>query len=317
MAECTQYWHFMLVVGIWGGTGAGILSTIGVAVIGKWFVRRRGLAMGIAICGSSIGGIVMPLMLRKLLPSLGWVWSIRILGFLITAVLIAGSICLNHPLPEQPSEESEQHRRRKVALNFMALTSGPFTFVTIGISALEFAIFGVFGLLPTYATMANFPASTGYVLVAIANGASTCGRLLPGLAGDYFGHFNVLLFMVLCATIFTGAILVPYGTNSLEALYAFAGLWGFSSGSFTSLTPVCMGKTCETKDYGRYFGTMYFFVSFLILLAVPMGGQMLSSFGTRALAELYVGIVIVGGIAFLIARQLLHGKKGLDIRAKI
>ncbi|KUI69371.1 putative transporter MCH4 [Cytospora mali] len=317
MAECTQYWHFMLVVGLWGGTGAGILSTIGVAVIGKWFVRRRGLAMGIALCGSSIGGIVMPLMLRKLLPSLGWVWSIRILGFLITAVLIFGSICLNHPLPEQPSEESEQHRRRKVALNFMALTSGTFTFVTIGISALEFAIFGVFGLLPTYATMANFPASTGYVLVAIANGASTCGRLLPGLAGDYFGHFNVLLFMVLCATIFTGAILVPYGTNSLEALYAFAGLWGFSSGSFTSLTPVCMGKTCETKDYGRYFGTMYFFVSFLILLAVPMGGQMLSSFGTRALAELYVGIVIAGGIAFLIARQLLHGKKGLEIRAKI
>ncbi|ROW01303.1 hypothetical protein VMCG_05981 [Cytospora schulzeri] len=317
MAECTQYWHFMLTIGIWGGIGAGILSTIGVAVIGKWFVRRRGLAMGIALCGSSIGGIVMPLMLRKLLPSVGWAWSIRILGFLIAAVLLVGSMCLQHPLPQQTSEASEQQRRKRVALNFMALTSGTFTFVTIGIAALEFAIFGVFGLLPTYAAVAHFPASTGFSLVAIANGASTVGRLLPGFAGDYFGHFNVLLCMIVCATVFTGAILVPYGSTSLEALYAFSGLWGFASGSFISLTPVCMGKTCGTEDYGRYFGTMYFFVSFSLLLAVPMGGQMLSTFGTRALAELYVGIVLLGGVCFMIARQLLHGKKGLVIRAKL
>lgn len=90
LAECHQYWHFMLVLGIWGGTGAGILSMVGVAVIGKWFVRRRGLAMGIALCGSSVGGVIMPLMLRQLLPSLGWAWSIRILAFLIAAVTIAG-----------------------------------------------------------------------------------------------------------------------------------------------------------------------------------------------------------------------------------
>lgn len=75
----------------------------------------------------------------------------------------------------------------------MALTSGTFTFVTIGIAALEFAIFGVFSLLPTYATAAGYTSDIGFALVAIANATSTAGRLLPGLAGDHFGHFNVLL----------------------------------------------------------------------------------------------------------------------------
>lgn len=254
MAECTQYWHFMLTIAVWGGFGAAIISTIGVAVIGKWFVKRRGLAMGVALCGSSTGGIVMPLMLRSLLPSVGWAWSIRSLAFMNAAVMIVGSVCLQQPLPQQTSVASEQHRRRRIALNFMALTSKTFTLITIGIFALEFAMFGVFGLLPTYATAANFPASTGYALVAISNGCSTFGRLLPGLAGDYFGHFNVLVCMILCTAAFTGAILVPFGSTSLKALYAFSALWGFGSGSFISLTPVCMGKTCETEDYGRYYG---------------------------------------------------------------
>ncbi|KAJ0119645.1 transporter MCH4 [Diaporthe amygdali] len=317
LAECTQYWHFMLTISVWGGFGAAIISTIGVAVIGKWFVKRRGLAMGIALCGSSTGGIVMPLMLRSLLPRLGWAWTIRILAFINMAVLIAGSLCLQQPLPQQISAASEQRRRKRIALNFMALTSNTFTLITLGIFALEFAMFGVFGLLPTYATAANFPASTGYALVAISNGCSTFGRLLPGLAGDYFGHFNVLVCMILCTAAFTGAILVPFGSSSLKALYIFSALWGFGSGSFISLTPVCMGKTCETEDYGRYYGTMYFFVSFSLLLTVPLGGQMLSTFGTRALAGLYVGIVLAGGVCFLSARQLIYGKRGFGLKAKI
>lgn len=254
LAECTQYWHFMLTIAVWGSLGAGIISTIGVAVIGKWFVQRRGLAMGIALCGSSTGGIVMPLMLRSLLPSVGWAWSIRALAFTNAAVMIVGSICLQQPLPQQNSAASEERRRKRVALNFMALSSKTFTLITVGIFALEFAVFGVFGLLPTYVTAANFPSSTGYALLAIANGTSTFGRLLPGLAGDYFGHFNVLVCMILCTAAFTGAILVPFGSTSLKALYVFSALWGFGSGSFISLTPVCMGKTCETEDYGRYYG---------------------------------------------------------------
>ncbi|KAK2015700.1 MFS general substrate transporter [Colletotrichum eremochloae] len=316
LAECRVYWHFMLVLGVWGGTGAAILSMVGVGVIGKWFVRRRGLAMGIALCGSSLGGVVLPLTLRSLLPRLGWAWAMRSLAFILAAVMIAGAACLQQSMPVVEAA-SENRRRKRVALNFMALTSGTFTFVTIGLFALEFAAFGVFSLLPTYATAANFPSDTGFGLVAVANAMSTAGRLLPGLAGDHFGHFNILLAMILVTATFTGAILVPFGSSSLGALYAFSALWGFGSGSFISLTPVCMGKTCESEDYGRYFGTMYFFVSFSLLLASPLGGEMLETFGTRALACLYMSVVVAGGIAFLLARQLLYGKRGLGIREKI
>jgi hypothetical protein len=64
-------------------------------------------------------------------------------------------------------------------------------------------------------------------------------------------------------------------------------------------------------------GTMYFFASFSLLLASPLGGQMLQTFGPQALACLYVGLVMTGGICFLLARQILHGTTRFVIRAKI
>ncbi|KAH7310682.1 major facilitator superfamily transporter monocarboxylate [Stachybotrys elegans] len=255
LAECSEYWHYMVVLGIWGGLGAAIISMVGVAVISKWFVRRRGLAMGIALCGSSIGGVVLPMMLRSCLPRLGWTWAIRILAFIFTGVMMAGLACLYRPTPQHDdAAAAEKLSVARFALNFQALRSWTFVFVTIGLFALEFATFGVFALLPTYAAAARFSTDTGFALISIANGTSTLGRLLPGLAGDIYGHFNVSILMIIFTAVFTGVVLVPFGSTSLGAVYTFAALWGFGSGSFMSLTPVCMGKTCDTKDYGRYFG---------------------------------------------------------------
>ncbi|KAI1495755.1 riboflavin transporter MCH5 [Biscogniauxia marginata] len=315
LAECTKYWHFMLVLGVWGGIGAAILSTVGVAIVGKLFIRRRGLAMGVALSGSTIGAIVMSLLLRDLFPKLGWTRSIRILAFIISAVTIGGMFCLQQPLPRRESLPGRHHRPMAV-LDFRALKSGTFIFVTIGLSALEFAIFGVYSLLPAYASKAGLGTDVGFMLLAIVNATGTAGRCLPGLAGDFFGHFNVLLCMILCTAVLTAAILVPFGT-SLAVLYTFSALWGFGSGSFISLAPVCMGKTCDTEEYGRYFGTMYFFVSFALLLASPLGGQMLQTFGTQALACLYVAVVVLGGVCFFLARQLLFGLRSFRLKVII
>lgn len=42
--------------------------------INEWFVRKKGLAIGIAIAGDGVGGIVMPLLLQALLGRLGFRW---------------------------------------------------------------------------------------------------------------------------------------------------------------------------------------------------------------------------------------------------
>jgi hypothetical protein len=49
-------------------------------------------------------------------------------------------------------------------------------------------------------------------------------------------------------------IFIPFSTTSAPLLYTFTAFWGFCTGSFYALSPVCTGKTCEPKDYARYYG---------------------------------------------------------------
>lgn len=43
-------------------------------LLNEWFVRKKGLAIGISIAGDGFGGIIMPLVLQALLGRLGFRW---------------------------------------------------------------------------------------------------------------------------------------------------------------------------------------------------------------------------------------------------
>ncbi|TID04978.1 putative transporter MCH4 [Colletotrichum higginsianum] len=305
MGECTEYWHFILCLGVLGGIGGALASTVAMAVIGKLFNRRKGLAMGIALSGSSFGGVTISMMLRSILPTLGWQWSMRVMGFLVLGIMTIGVLCFL-PYPRLcVAVAGAPVGKTGAMLNFSAFRSPPFGFMTMGLFLLEFVLFGITGLLPTFAIASGFGSDVGYSLIAILNGTSCLGRIMTGIIGDRLGHLNILLTMIGITIVFTGVVFVPFGTKHIGALYAFAALWGYGSGSFLSSTPVCVGKTCEPKDYGRYLGTMNFIVSFSLLVTVPIGGQMLESMGGTALSGFYLAIVFLGGVCFFAARALL------------
>ncbi|KAG2019624.1 monocarboxylate permease [Coprinopsis cinerea AmutBmut pab1-1] len=71
LAECTQYWHFLLCQGLFLGLGSGIAFGATLPIIGHWFLKRRGLAMGLTALGASAGGTVYPIAARQLIPLVG------------------------------------------------------------------------------------------------------------------------------------------------------------------------------------------------------------------------------------------------------
>ncbi|KAM0545453.1 hypothetical protein ACHAO7_008216 [Fusarium culmorum] len=308
LAECKEYWQFMLCLGILGGLATAIAGTIGVTVVAKLFSRRRGLAIGLALTGSSIGTVIFPIMLRSLLPKVGWSWSMRILAFVILGIFIVGTLCL---IPYKRLTKlvavPVTKKRGMAVLNFSAFRSVPFSLLSVMYFAIQFVLYGIGGLLPTFAIEACLKAEAGYTLVSIVGGASAFGRVIPGIAGDKFGHCNVLIFMMVMTLIFMGALFVPFGNRSV-VLYVFTGLWGFCSGGFLSITPVCVGKTCDPKEYGRYYGTLNFFISFSLLVSIPASGTMVERMGTQALSGLLTGILALGLGCLVAARAFLIGE---------
>lgn len=89
---CTRYYQLLLAQGICLGLGCGCLFCPCLALISTYFLRRRAIALGLAACGSVTGGLVFPVMVRQLLPRIGFPWTIRAIALIQLATLVAANL---------------------------------------------------------------------------------------------------------------------------------------------------------------------------------------------------------------------------------
>lgn len=297
LAQCEHYWQFLLCLGFLGGTAGATLTTTSLAVVSHWFKRRRGLAHGIAMVGSSFGGVTIPLILRTTLPRYGYAWSIRILGFVFLGCLIIANVLMKPRLPPSP----EAKKQGIISLGLFGDLK--FTFLTISVFGFEIVLFGALGILPTYASFSNkYPADTGFYIISILNGVSCFGRILPGFVSDYIGRFNTLMIMIVFTLILMLVLWLPFGHTSLAALYTFVALFGFGTGSWMALTPACIGQLCEAEQFGRYYGTLYFIASLAALVCIPISGELVESVGPQVMVVFMCAILGLSLVTFTLSR---------------
>ncbi|KAJ6131353.1 MFS general substrate transporter [Penicillium sp. IBT 18751x] len=265
LAECTLYWHFMLTLGVLTGTGAALLSTAAMAAVPQWFDRKVGMAMGTAMAGAGLGGVMFPLVLRAAFTRLGYKWAIRMLA-LIVAVMYAR-----------------------------------FTWLTLGTFSLELEVFAGLGLYPTYVVMQGFSTATSVILLSTLNVFSTLGRLVAGGIADRYGRINTQTGLICLGVIAIFAIWLPFG-NTLPGLYMFSAIFGLASGSFLSLAPACIGQISKASEVGGRFGICYSCVSFATLICIPIGGEMLEQVGKQAMVAYLGSVLIVALGMFVMAR---------------
>lgn len=304
LAECQRYWQIILCIGVLGGVTCAMLTCTALAVVAQWFKTRRGLAQGIAMAGNSVGGFMIPLVLKKTFPSYGYAWSLRILGFIFLVCLALSNILLKARF--QPTAAA----KKKAIISLHIFGDLRFSLFTISVFGFEVVLFGGLGILPTYATRStDFPPGTGFYLIAVLNAVSCLGRILPGYLADKIGRFNTLLIMIVFTLVFILALWLPLGTTSLPALYAFAALFGFGTGSWMALTPACVGQLCRADEFGRYYGSMYFIASLATLVCIPIGGELVETVGPRAMVGFFCCILALSLVSFIFSRWACLGRR--------
>jgi MCP family monocarboxylic acid transporter-like MFS transporter 10 len=73
-AQPEQFWQVFLVQGLLVGFASAFAAQPALTVVRQ----QRALALGLVNAGSSLGGIVFPLMFERLLPILGFPWMLRV-----------------------------------------------------------------------------------------------------------------------------------------------------------------------------------------------------------------------------------------------
>lgn len=76
-----------------------LTSALVIAAAGTWFTNHRALAFGIITAGSSLGGVVLPIMVQRLIPQIGFGWAMRSVAFLFLGLLIIANLTIKSRVP--------------------------------------------------------------------------------------------------------------------------------------------------------------------------------------------------------------------------
>lgn len=99
MVEAARTDHFL---GVCSPIGSSLIFYPAMSSTGTWFFKRRALAFGIMAAGSSLGGVIMPIMVDQIIAHSGFPWAMRGAAFLMAGLLIYANMTVKSRLPPTP-----------------------------------------------------------------------------------------------------------------------------------------------------------------------------------------------------------------------
>ena len=240
---CHEYYQFLLAQGVVLGISMGMATWPMLALVGQYIKVKRAAAMGIVLGGSSLGGIIWPIAIDRLIndPSIGFPWTMRIVGFIMIPCFIFSCAVARSPKKATTSVENQDMNQRggentneqKEALQShkaeaLTLWRKPsLQLLCLAMFIIYFGMFAPFFYTTSYAVEKGFSTSLAFYTVSIVNGASFFGRVLPGIVADKYGKFNCCII----ATITSGVIAMCWTkVTSVPGLVIWSAAYGFTSG---------------------------------------------------------------------------------------
>ncbi|KAM0277433.1 hypothetical protein ACHAQH_005797 [Verticillium albo-atrum] len=304
----TEYYQFILGQSLVASIGSSAAFNASLASVSSWFFRRRAAALGIMVSGSSLGGVILPIMMSRMIDpdilNVGFPWTIRAVAFLFLGLLTISCFTVKSRLPPNPrpvvlKEYVDTLRDPNMGLLVCALFMFfwgmflPFTYIII--QAKEQ------GMDPTLTTY----------LLPIMNAVSILGRILPGIAADKLGRYNVMICIVMFSAVVTLGVWIPGRSDATVILFVV--LFGFSSGGFISLGPALVAQISDIRQIGIRTGTAFAVQSFGALTGSPIAGAIVAAQGGEYLGlQLFCGMTMVASTCFLLAAR--YRLAGFDLK---
>ena len=262
------YLSYGVLVGI-GSAGSGAVACT--ASIGKWFVKKRGIAIGIAAMGIGLGTMIMAPLAGYIVKSFGWRVGFLCIGALTCVVGIAMSQMFmgkdhpehyglqpdGEPLPPRqsnpfPPDGTEEKPSLKPVL------ADPRFWLLVVCN-----IFAVMTVMMTFVHQVAYAINIGIDKVQAAAAIGLIG--IMGSGGKFFfgwlcdrvrdAKYSAALGFLLMAV---GMFLLYRATNVIT-LYGFALFYGFGYGSLAPVTPYLISDRFGRQVLGVTYGSLTFF----------------------------------------------------------
>jgi MFS family permease len=285
----TKYWHLILTQGVCVGLAAGCLFVPSVAILPQYFRQKRGFANGLAASGSSIGGVVYPIMFNQLQNKVGFAWATRALGFLCFGTILISVSIMRIRFP--PKEKRKLYQLSAFREPAYCLFTGAMFLGFLGFYNFLFYV-------QSYAIDTGIvDGNLGFYLLSMLNAASTFGRIGPNFLADHVGPLNMLTPAVTITSVLAFAWI---GVHTLGGIIGLTVLYGFFSGGFVSLPPVVMASmTPDVRDLGTRLGMVFAVTSIGLLIGTPIGGAILADTNKYLGVQLFTACCLIASAGLM------------------
>lgn len=279
-------WQVYAGYGLGVGIGVGFAYVPAIAVVQRWFTRRRGFASGVAVAGIGLGTLVVPPLAQSLIAHFGWRDAYLALGL---ATLVLGplvSILVEHspagrglhpdgigpeePMPEHGIGGTQQATNASPDARVgEAVRSRAFRLLYVSGFAAALGLFIPFVHLVPFAVGHGMPRSLAIWLLSLIGLGSTFGRFALGGLADRLGRRVALLAVCLGMAVMMGWWLI---SASFWALAFFAVIFGTCYGGYVALVPALVMDYFGGRHISSILGVLYSCVAVGTLLGPTLAG---------------------------------------------
>ncbi len=304
----TSVWQLYCAYGLLiGAAGQGAFFSPLAAAVSLWFDRHRALAISIASCGQSIGGLIAPPVLRICAEQFGWRPTLQIFGLLAILLVTVCSLAFLR----KPPQKTKQAIRTAASLSpslpqFAAkLERGEFAVLGVALGLSNLATFVVVGHITAFGEDMGFSPIDSAALLAAFLGVTLISRLAYGFLTDRWGKYSVLVGVCVVQVLGVGVLAAASTYNSMLIGVILIGL-GF--GGYIPGYAVTISDMFPTEQAGRRIGEIYFFAFISAGIGSWSGGVLRDITGSYSLAFYGAFLTSTLGLLVLLSRRRSLGQ---------
>ena len=257
MSQVDSLWQIYLFFGVMLGCGlAGILAICG-ATTARWFVRRRGLALGVMSCGVAVGTIAAGPLVHRLGVLFGWRGAYGALGVLAFLLMVLPAFFIykdphsrrlapyglqapnaagSGSNPQEPEvREKTSGIRAEDSLSVRQIIHLTHFWIMLFVFSIFFLTTQlIMAHLYNHATDLGVSGSVAALLISIVGVGSLVGRLSIGALSDKLGPRSAL---IVCFSMITLSFFMLILARTPFMLILFAAVFGIAYGGEIPLIP--------------------------------------------------------------------------------
>ncbi len=254
MSLATAFWQIILIHATLLPIGNVLCGTLAAqTMVLQWFPTKRGVAVGISAMGTSIGGVVFPLVIANLMAWSDWQTTLQIIA--VVALILCGPASW-WVLRREPPTHSIRRDQVPISGRRDVLTSRSFWIPIAALLPVNASFSGVQFHLGAYVRDLGAELSFAAALVATTSAAMVAGKLIFGGFGDRLDHRK--LYWVMAACLATSLVVYVWAP-SIDYLYIAAVMQGLATGGVLPVMALIYGSRFAAGSFGKVMGLVQLF----------------------------------------------------------